>query len=37
MSRPDAKRTGNPTAGRTPRRRSGRGGAGPVRPASRSR
>jgi superfamily II DNA/RNA helicase len=36
MSRPDAKRTGNPTAGRTPRRRAGRagrGGAGPVRPA----
>ncbi len=31
MSRPDAKRTGNPAAGRTPRRRSGRGGAGPVR------
>ena len=36
-SRPDAKRTGNPTAGRTPRRRSGRGGAGPVRPAPLSR
>ena len=31
MSRPDAKRTGSPTASRTPRRRSGRGGAGPVR------
>jgi len=36
-SRPDARRTGNPTAGRTPRRRSGRGGAGPVRPAPLSR
>ncbi|MGH3259551.1 MAG: DEAD/DEAH box helicase [Streptosporangiaceae bacterium] len=33
MSRPDARRTGNPTAGRTPRRRSGTGGAGPIRPA----
>ena len=37
MSRPDAKRTGNPAAGRTPKRRSGTGGAGPIRPASRSR
>lgn len=36
-SRPAAKRTGNPTGGRTPKRRSGTGTAGPIRPASRSR